>query len=122
MTSQKGPTYATFGSSPTTNTCAQTLTAHRKLVFAVKQSTIFPSVILVKPCSRHFSTRLKWVNFPAVLEKEKEKLKDELHNMKEASIIFDGTVLLGEVLAIVLRFYEGRLQVYETPCELRGSR
>ena len=30
---------------------------------------------------------------PAILEKEKEKLKAELHNVKEASIIFDGTAL-----------------------------
>ena len=40
----------------------------------------------------------------AVLEKEKEKLKAELHNVKKASIIFDGTAQLGEALAIVLRF------------------
>ena len=43
---------------------------------------------------------------PAVLEKEKEKLKAELHNVKEASIIFDGTARLGEALAIVLRFVQ----------------
>ena len=40
---------------------------------------------------------------PAVLEKEKEKLKAELHNVKEASIIFVGTARLGEALATVLR-------------------
>jgi len=55
---------------------------------------------------------------PAVLEKEKEKLKAELHNVKEASIIFDGTARLGEALAIVLRF----VQAYATPCAPRGSR
>ena len=43
---------------------------------------------------------------PAVLEKEKEKLKAELHNVKEASIIFDGTARLGEAVAIVLRFVQ----------------
>ena len=43
---------------------------------------------------------------PAVLEKEKEKLKAELHNVKETSIIFDGTARLGEALAIVLRFVQ----------------
>ena len=36
----------------------------------------------------------------------KEKLKAELHNVKEASIIFDGTAWLGEALAIVLRFVQ----------------
>ena len=35
---------------------------------------------------------------PAVLETEEQKLKAELHNVVEASIIFDGTVRLGEVL------------------------
>ena len=40
---------------------------------------------------------------PAVLEKEKEKLKAELHNVKEASITFDGAARRGEALAIVLR-------------------
>ena len=43
---------------------------------------------------------------PAVLEKEKEKLKAELHNVKEASIIFVGTARLGEALATVLRFVQ----------------
>ena len=43
---------------------------------------------------------------PAVLDKEKEKLKDELSVVKEASIIFDGTARLGEALAIIIRFVQ----------------
>ena len=43
---------------------------------------------------------------PAVLENVKEKLKAELHNVKKASIIFDGTARLGEALAIELRFVQ----------------
>ena len=43
---------------------------------------------------------------PAVLEKEKGKLKAELNNVKKTSIIFDETARLGEALAIVLRFVQ----------------
>ena len=66
---------------------------------------------------------------PAVLEKEKEKLKAELNNVKEASIIFDGTAQLGEALAIVLRFVQEdckptqclvRLDVLDKP--LKGNK
>ena len=39
---------------------------------------------------------------PAVLEKGKEKLKAELHTVKEASIIFDRTARLGGALVIVI--------------------
>ena len=35
---------------------------------------------------------------PAVLEKEKDKLKDELQVVKQVSVIFDGTARLGEAL------------------------
>ena len=38
--------------------------------------------------------------------KEKEKVKAELGNVKEASIIFDGTARLGGALAIVVRFVQ----------------
>lgn len=48
---------------------------------------------------------------PAVLDKEKEKLKAELGVVKEASIIFDGTARLGEALAIVIRFVQQVLSV-----------
>ena len=37
---------------------------------------------------------------PAVLDKEKETLKEQLKVTKEASVIFDGTARLGEALAI----------------------
>ena len=37
---------------------------------------------------------------PAVLEKGKEKLKAELHNVKEATIIFDRTARLGGARAL----------------------
>ena len=43
---------------------------------------------------------------PAVLEKEKEKLKAELQVVTEASMIFDGTARLGEALAIVVRYVQ----------------
>ena len=52
---------------------------------------------------------------PAVLEKEKEKLKAELHNVKEGSIIFDRTTRLGGALAIVL-IWDDR------PTRLRNTR
>ena len=44
---------------------------------------------------------------PAVLEKEREKIKNELKDIKEASIIFDGTARLGEALAIIIRYVQG---------------
>lgn len=43
---------------------------------------------------------------PAVLEKEKETLKEELKVATEASVIFDGTARLGEALAIVVRYIQ----------------
>ena len=43
---------------------------------------------------------------PAVLEKEKDKLQEELKDVKEASVIFDGTARLGEALVIVIRFVQ----------------
>ena len=44
---------------------------------------------------------------PAVLEKEREKIKNELKDIKEASIMFDGTARLGEALAIIIRYGQG---------------
>ena len=39
---------------------------------------------------------------PAVLEKEKSKLKEELNDVKQASFIFDGTTRLREALVIII--------------------
>ena len=52
---------------------------------------------------------------PAVLEKEKEKLKAEPYNVKEACITFDGTAQLAEALAIVLIWAD-------RPTRLRNTR
>ena len=41
---------------------------------------------------------------PSILEKE--KVKGELQNVEEVSIIFDGTTRLGEALAVVIRFLQ----------------
>ena len=43
---------------------------------------------------------------PAVLENEKDKLKKELKDVKEASVIFDGTARLGEALAVIVRYVQ----------------
>ena len=47
---------------------------------------------------------------PAVLDKEKETLKEELKVAKEASVIFDGMARLGEALAIVVRYIQQDLK------------
>ena len=44
---------------------------------------------------------------PAVLEIEKDKLKKEL---KDASVIFDGTARLGEALAVIVRYVQENIQ------------
>ena len=49
------------------------------------------------------STHMKDI-IPSVLTKEQEKLKAELQEVKEVSVIFDGTARLGEALAIVVRY------------------
>ena len=43
---------------------------------------------------------------PAVLEKEKSKLKEELNDVKQASFIFDGTARPGEALVIIIRYIQ----------------
>ena len=43
---------------------------------------------------------------PSVLEKEREKIKAEIQNVQEVSMIFDGTVRLDEALAIVIRYVQ----------------
>ena len=68
-------------------------------------------VDIVRPLFERYAQRLTSSShmkdlIPAVLEKEKEKLKAEVHNLKETSIIFDWTARLGEALAIVLRFVQ----------------
>ena len=40
----------------------------------------------------------------SVLTKEQEKLKAELQEVKEVSVIFEWTARLGEALAIVVRY------------------
>lgn len=47
---------------------------------------------------------------PAVLDKEKETLKEDLKVAKEASVIFDGTARLGEALGIVERYIQQDLK------------
>ena len=47
---------------------------------------------------------------PAVLENEKDKLKKELKDVKEASVIFDGTARLGEALAVIVRYVQENFQ------------
>lgn len=42
----------------------------------------------------------------SILDKEKEKVKSELQNVEEVSIIFDGTTRLGEAIAVVIRFVQ----------------
>ena len=41
-----------------------------------------------------------------MLENEREKIKSELEDIKEASVIFDGTARLGEVLAVIIRYVQ----------------
>ena len=47
---------------------------------------------------------------PAGLENEKDKLKKELKDVKEASVIFDGTARLGEALAVIVRYVQENFQ------------
>ena len=47
---------------------------------------------------------------PAVLENEKDKLKKELKDVKEASVIFHGTTRLGEALAVIVRYVQENFQ------------
>ena len=43
---------------------------------------------------------------PAVLEKEKNILMEELKDVKETSVIFDGTARLGEALVTIIRYIQ----------------
>jgi len=51
------------------------------------------------------STHMKDI-IPSVLAREQEKVKAELQEVKEVSVIFDGTARLGEALAIVVRYVQ----------------
>ena len=53
---------------------------------------------------------------PAVLENEREKIKSELEleDIKEASVIFDGTARLGEALAVIIRYLQEDFQLHST--------
>ena len=51
---------------------------------------------------------------PAVPENEKDKLKKELKDVKEASVIFDGTDRLGEALAVIVRYVQENVQPTHT--------
>ena len=55
---------------------------------------------------------------PAVLENEKDKLKKELKDVKEASVIFDGTARLGEALAVIVRYVQENFQPTQRPIRL----
>ena len=46
----------------------------------------------------------------AVPENEKLKLKKELKDVKEASVIFYGTARLGEALAVIVRYVQENFQ------------
>ena len=52
------------------------------------------------------STHMKDI-IPSVLAREQEKVKPELQEVKEVSVIFDaGTARLGEALAILMRYVQ----------------
>ena len=51
---------------------------------------------------------------PVVLEKEKNILMEELKDVKETSVIFDGTARLGEALVIIICYIPGELCTYST--------
>ena len=62
---------------------------------------------ILRPLFERYAKRLtssSHINnlIPSVLEKQSEKQKAEVYNVKEASIVFEETVRLGEALAIVL--------------------
>ena len=68
-----------------------------------------PKADILRPILEKYGHRLTSSSnlselIPAVLEKEREKIKNELQDINEASIIFDGTARLGEALAIIIRF------------------
>ena len=69
----------------------------------------------VRPLFEKYGQRLTSVThlaelIPAVLEKEKETIKNELKDINEVSVIFDGTARLGEALAIVVRYVQDNFQ------------
>ena len=63
-------------------------------------------LVLEKHGHRLTSSSHLAIVIPAVLEKEKGKLQEELIDVKETSVIFDVTASLGEALVIVIRFVQ----------------
>ena len=101
--------------------CRSTLPAEMRLFrFEVVESFLSGGIALAKvdaprPLLEKYGHRL--TNrahlselIPAVLENEKDKLKKELKDVKEASVIFDGTARLGEALAIIVRYVQENFQ------------
>ena len=79
----------------------------------------YAQIDILRPLFERYAQRLTSSShmnnlIPAVLEKEKEKLKAELHNVEEASIIFDRTAQLGEALAIVLIWADRPMRLRNT--------
>ena len=101
--------------------CGSTLPAEMRLFrFEVVESFLSGGIALAKvdalrPLLEKYGHRL--TNrahlselIPAVLENEKDKLKKELKDVKEASVIFDGTARLGEALAVIVRYVQENFQ------------
>ena len=101
--------------------CGSTLPAEMRLFrFEVVESFLSGGIALAKvdalrPLLKKYGHRL--TNrahlselIPAVLENEKDKLKKELKDVKEASVIFDGTARLGEALAVIVRYVQENFQ------------
>lgn len=99
------------------NTTGSTLPAEMQLFrFEVVESFLSSGIPLAKVDALrpmlekhgHRLTSRSHMNelIPAVLEKEKNKLKEELQGVKEVSVIFDGTARLGEALAIIIRYVQ----------------
>ena len=101
--------------------CGSTLPAEMRLFrFEVVESFLSGGIALAKvdalrPLLEKYGHRL--TNrahlselIPAVLENEKDKLKKELKDVKEAFVIFDGTARLGEALAVTVRYVQENFQ------------
>ena len=82
---------------------------------ALSAGVALSKVDAMRPCLEKYGHRLTSSAhlsefIPAVLDKEKETLKEELKVAKEASVISDGTARLGEALAIVVRYIQQDLK------------
>lgn len=103
------------------NASGSTLPSDRQLYrYELVESALSAGVALskvdaIRPCLEKYGHRLTSSAhlsefIPAVLDKEKETLKEELKVTKEASVISDGTARLGEALAIVVRYIQQDLK------------